>query len=294
MKKILVPLDGSTVAEEILVYVEMLALQSGAHVILMRVVPFLWPSEHVHLKEMGHKMDKEASDYLFTVETRLVEKGIEASVSVDEGNVPEVICDTAREKWVDLIAISTHGHGGVKRWALGSVTSKVIQASSIPLLVHRSTGERVEEVQCKNVLIPIDGSDFAESIFPQARYVAELFNAKVWFISVVNLPGGFSVLEEEDHNIEEKVAESIKHYYSMLENRIQEQEMTIDYEVVIRKGDTSDAICDFANENNIDLIAMSTHGRGGISRWALGSVTDKVLHSSPKPILLVRAQEKKE
>jgi len=174
------------------------------------------------------------------------------------------------------------------------VDDMIIQASSIPLLVHRSTGERVEEVQCKNVLIPIDGSDFAESIFPQARYVAELFNAKVWFISVVNLPGGFSVLEEEDHNIEEKVAESIKHYYSMLENRIQEQEMTIDYEVVIRKGDTSDAICDFANENNIDLIAMSTHGRGGISRWALGSVTDKVLHSSPKPILLVRAQEKKE
>ena len=158
MKKILVPLDGSTVAEEILIHVEMLARQSGAHVILMRVVPFLWPSEHVHLKEMGHKMDKEASDYLFTIETHLVEKGIEASVSVHEGNVPEVICDTATESGVDLIAISTHGHGGVKRWALGSVTSKVIQASSVPLLVHRSTGEQVEEVQCKNVLIPIDGS----------------------------------------------------------------------------------------------------------------------------------------
>ena len=294
MKKILVPLDGSTVAEEILVHVEILARQSGAHVILMRVVPFLWPSEHVHLKEMGHKMDKEASDYLFTIETHLVEKGINASVSVDEGNVPEVICDTAAESGVDLIAISTHGHGGVKRWALGSVTSKVIQASSIPLLVHRSTGEPVGEVQCNNMLIPIDGSDFAESIFPHARYVAELFKAKVWFLSVVNLPGEFSVLEKEDHNIEDKVSESIEHYYSTLENRIQEQQTTIDYEVIIRKGDAADVISDFANENNIDLIAMSTHGRGGISRWALGSVTDKVLHSSQKPILLVRAQERKE
>ena len=140
MKKILVPLDGSTVAEEILIYVELLARQSGAHVVLMRVVPFLWPSAHVHLKEMGHKMDKEASDYLFAVETHFVEKGIEARVLVDEGNVPEMICDTAKESGVDLIAISTHGHGGVKRWALGSVTSKVMQASSVPLLVHRSTG----------------------------------------------------------------------------------------------------------------------------------------------------------
>lgn len=294
MKKILVPLDGSKVAEEILTYVELLAKQSGAHVRLMRVVPFLWPSEHVHLKEMGHKMDKEASDYLFAIETHLVEKGIEASVSVDEGNVPEVICDTAQESGVDLIAISTHGHGGIKGWALGSVTAKVIQASSIPLLVHRSTGEQMEEVQCKNMLIPIDGSHFAESIFPQARRVAELFNAKVWFLSVVTLPGGFLSLEEEVHDIEDKVAESIKHYYSSLENRIQEQQTGIDYEVVIRKGETASTICDFANENSIDLIAMSTHGRSGISRWALGSVTDKVLHCSPKPILLVRAQEAKD
>jgi nucleotide-binding universal stress UspA family protein len=294
MKKILVPLDGSKVAEEILIYVELLARQSGAHVILMRVVPFLWPSEHVHLKEMGHKMDKEASDYLFTIETHLVEKGIEASVLVDEGNVPEMICDTAKERGVDLIAISTHGHGGIKRWALGSVTAKVIQASSIPLLVHRSTGEQMEEVQCKNMLIPIDGSDFAESIFPQARRVAELFNAKVWFLSVVTLPGGFSFLDEEVSDLEDKVAESIKHYYSTLESRIQEQQTTIDYEVVIRKGETAETICDFANENNIDLIAISTHGRSGISRWALGSVTDKLLQSSQKPILLVRAQEDKD
>ena len=292
MKKILVPLDGSAVAEEIIIHVEMLARQSGAAVILMRVVPFLWPDDHVHVREMGDKMDKEASDYLFTIETHLVEKGIEASVLVHEGNVPEVICDTARESEVDLIAISTHGHGGVQRWALGSVTSKVIQASSVPLLVHRSTGEQVEEVHCKNVLIPIDGSQFSESIFPQARYIVELFNAKVWFISAITIPGGFSVLEKEVPAIEDKVTESIEHYYSTLESRFKE-EKTINYEVVIRKGDPAQVICDFVEKNHIDLIAMSTHGRGGIRRWALGSVTDKVLHHSPKPILLVRAQDGK-
>ena len=213
MKKILVPLDGSAIAEEIIIHVEMLARQSGAAVILMRVVPFLWPDDHVHVREMGDKMDKEASDYLFTIETHLVEKGIEASVLVHEGNVPEVICDTARESEVDLIAISTHGHGGLQRWALGSVTSKVIQASSVPLLVHRSTGEQVEEVHCKNVLIPIDGS---------------------------------------------QVTESIKHYYSTLESRFKE-EKTINYEVVIRKGDPAEVICDFVDKNDIDLIAMLPH-----------------------------------
>jgi nucleotide-binding universal stress UspA family protein len=201
-----------------------------------------------------------------------------------------VICDTARDQGVDLIAISTHGHGGVKRWVLGSVTSKVMQVSPVPLLVHRSIGEEVKDAHCKHVLIPIDGSPFAESIFPQARFIVELFNAKVWFLSVITLPGGFSVLKKEVHTIEEQVAKNIKHYYSSLESRLQE-EQTTNYEVVIKKGDPAEAICAFADEKEIDLIAMSTHGRSGLSRWALGSVTDKVLHCSSKPILLVRAQE---
>lgn len=289
MKKILVPLDGSPVAEEILVHVETLARASGAHVILLRVVPFLWPSEHVHVREMGDKMDKEASDYLFTIETHLVEKGIEASIAVCEGNVPEVIRDAAREKGVDLIALSTHGHGGVKRWALGSVTSKVMQVSPVPLLVHRSTGTKEIEAHCRQVLIPIDGSELAESIFPQARSIAALFNAKVWFLSVITLPGGFTVLEQDQAALEDRVALSIKHYFSSLETRLQEEEAG-DYEVVIKKGDPAETICSFAEENRIDLIAMSTHGRSGLSRWALGSVTDKVLHCSSKPVLLVRVR----
>jgi nucleotide-binding universal stress UspA family protein len=98
------------------------------------------------------------------------------------------------------------------------------------------------------------------------------------------------VLKKEVHTIEDQVAKNIKHYYSSLESRLQE-EQTTNYEVVIKKGDPAAAICAFADENEIDLIAMSTHGRSGLSRWALGSVTDKVLHCSSKPILLVRAQE---
>lgn len=291
MKKILVPLDGSAVAEEILRYVEMLARRSGAAVILLRVVSFLWPSEHAHLREMGDNMDKEASEYLFTVETHLAEKGIEASiVVVHEGDVPEVICDTARQNAVDLIAISTHGHGGIKRWALGSVTTKVMQSSPLPLFVHRSSGEKAAEVDCKNMLIPIDGSPFAENVFPRAQGIVALFNAKVWFLSVVNVPGGFSALQQEMQSMEDQVARSIRNYCTSLESRLQKAQKT-NYEFAIRKGDPAETICAFTAENKIDLIAMSTHGRSGISRWALGSVADKVLRSSPKPILLVRAEK---
>jgi len=76
---------------------------------------------------------------------------------------------------------------------------------------------------------------------------------------------------------------------STIEKRVKETQVA--YELVIKKGNPAETICDFAKENEIDLIAMSTHGRGGIARWALGSVADKVVQSSSKPVLLIRAMK---
>ena len=294
MKKILVPLDGSELSEKVLAHIEILARKANTKIILLRVVPFLWPSEFMHVREMGDKMDKEASDYLFSIENKLGEKGIKGEICVHEGNVPEVICDVAREKGVDLIAMSTHGRGVLKRWALGSVADKVIQISHTPVLLYRSTREKMTGSHYKNVLIPLDGSLFSENIFPQARYFVELFKAKVWFLYVINthLLESFTVIKDSISEKEEKFVENIRNYFSTLEKRVKETGAS--YELVIKKGNPAETICGFVEENEIDLIAISTHGRGGISRWALGSVADKVVQSSLKSVLLIRAVEEGE
>lgn len=291
MRRILVPLDGSELSEKVLTHIEILAKRSNAEVMLLRVVPFLWPSEFLHVREIGDKLDKEASDYLFPIDARLGEKGIKGECCVHEGSVPEVICDLAREKGVDLIAMSTHGRGGIKRWALGSVADKVIQTSPVPVLLYRITGEEVTPSHYKNILIPVDGSHFSENIFPQERYLVELFEAKVWFLYVINthLVESFMVLKDSIVKEEEKFVENIQNYFTTLEKRLEETQ--VKYELVIKKGDPAEVICDFAEEEGIDLIAMSTHGRSGIARWALGSVTDKVVQISSKPVLLIRAVE---
>ncbi len=288
MERILVPLDGSQLSEKILTHIETLAQRTNAKIIMLQVVPFFWPSEFKHVREMGDKMDKEAADYLFVRNARLGEKGIKGEVCVCKGHVPEAICDFGREKMVDLIAMSTHGRGGIKRWALGSVANKVIQTSSVPLLLYNIAGEKVTPSHYQNVLIPVDGSLFSENVFPQAKKVVELFHAKVWFLYVINthLMESFTVLGD---NISEKeLTENIQNYFSTLKTRLKETKAT-NYEVVIKKGDPAETICNFAEENEIDLIAMSTHGRGGITRWSLGSVTDKVVRGSTKPVLLIRA-----
>jgi len=291
VKRILVPLDGSKLSEKVLPQVELLAKRSNAEVILLRVVPFSWPSEFLHVREMGDKLDKEASDYLFAINAKLIEKGIRGECCVHEGSVPEIVCDFAKGNEIDLIAMSTHGRRGVKRWALGSVADKVIQTSSVPVLLNRITGKKVTSSHYKNILIPVDGSHFSENVFPQARYLVELFKAKVWFLHVIDthLVESFTALKDNIIEEDGKSIENIQNYFSTIEKRVKETQVA--YELVIKKGNPAETICDFAKENEIDLIAMSTHGRGGIARWALGSVADKVVQSSSKPVLLIRAMK---
>lgn len=291
MKKILVPLDGSELSEKVLDHIEVLAQKANTEITLLRVVPFSWPSEFIHVREMGDEMDKEASDYLFSIESKLGEKGVNADVCVKEGHVPEVICSVAQEKGVNLIAMSTHGRGMVRRWALGSVADRVVQISDIPVLLYRSTGETIPDSHYKNVLIPLDGSRLSEHILPHARRLVELFGTKVWFLHVINtdLVDSFNVLKEGMHEKEGEIIETIRNYFSTLEKRIKETGTS--YELVIKKGNPAETICDFANENDMDLIAMSTHGHGGISRCLLGSVADKVVQSSSRPVLLIKGEE---
>ena len=291
MKRILIPLDGSKFSEAALTHIEMLVKQSDAEIILLRVVPFLWPSGFVQAREMGDKLDKEASNYLCSINSKLTVKGMEGEVFVREGNIADVICDFAKENRIDLIAMTTHGRGGVRRWALGSVAEKIVRSSPVPILLYRIKGDRIEDSNYTKILIPIDGSKFSENIFPQTNKFVEIFNSKILFLHVMDtrLTENFAVAKDIFVHEEKTARQDIKSYFTSLENKVKESKIT--YELLIEKGDPAEVICDLAEKNEVDLIAMSTHGRSGISRWTVGSVADRVLRVSSKPLLLTRAKE---
>jgi nucleotide-binding universal stress UspA family protein len=291
MRRLLIPLDGSKFSETVLTHIEILVKHYNAEIVLLRVVPFLWPSGFIHVREMGDKLDKEASNYLFAINAKLRGKGIEGDFFVREGNVAEAICDFAKDNGIDLIAMTSHGRGGVRRWALGSVADKVVQSSPVPILLYRIRGDRIEDCNYKKILIPIDGSKFSENIFPQASKFVETFNSKISFLHVMDtrLTENFAAAKDIFIYEEETAKQGIRDYFISLENRAKESKVT--HELLIEKGDPAEVICDFAEKNEVDLIAMSTHGRSSISRWALGSVADRVLRGSSKPILLIRAKE---
>jgi len=137
-KKILVPLDGSKRAEKILPQVKELVKFSGAEVHLLKVV-MSYEIDPKKDKEELEKLAGEAQEYLDQVAARLKKKGIQASAIVAYGKDAVQICDYASGKKCNLIAMSTHGRSGLSRWALGSVADKVLQCSSVPVMLFRAT-----------------------------------------------------------------------------------------------------------------------------------------------------------
>jgi len=137
-KKILVPLDGSKRAEKILPQVKELVKFSGAEVHLLKVV-MSYEIDPKKDKEELEKLAGEAQEYLDQVTARLKKKGIQASATVAYGKDAVQICDYASGKKCNLIAMSTHGRSGLSRWALGSVADKVLQCSSVPVMLFRAT-----------------------------------------------------------------------------------------------------------------------------------------------------------
>lgn len=137
-KKILVPLDGSKLAEKILPQVEELVKLSGAEVHLLKVV-MSYEVDPKKDKEELEKLSGEAQKYLDQVAARLKKNAIQALAIVGYGKDAVKICDYASEKKCNLIAMSTHGRSGLSRWALGSVADKVLQCSDVPVMLFRAT-----------------------------------------------------------------------------------------------------------------------------------------------------------
>jgi nucleotide-binding universal stress UspA family protein len=135
-KKILVPLDGSKVAEKILPRVERLVRGSQGEVHLLRVVVSYQVDPREEKKERARLM-QEAWDYLEKIVSRLRKKRVRAFAVVVYGKDAVQICDFARKNRFDLVAMATHGRSGISRWALGSVADKVLRCSAVPVMLIR-------------------------------------------------------------------------------------------------------------------------------------------------------------
>jgi nucleotide-binding universal stress UspA family protein len=296
-KKILVPLDGSLLAEVALGPATALARRTDAEVILLRVPALerilitvrgstgvLWPDQ-----ALEHSR-QEAQLYLDARARALRDDGVNVQSEVLEGDIASVIIDRAEALGADLIALSTHGYSGVTRWMLGSVTAKVLRSTALPVLVVRA-GRPLHRV-----LVPLDGSPLAERALGPALELARHLSHTVTLLRVIDdaVPvsrGDLRRLERVERGLGQTadgfdLYDETRASLERLAHRWRRPELPVEVEVDV--GDAAECIITHAVSKGIDLVAMATHGRTGLARWVYGSVTDKVMRAAPCSMLVVR------
>jgi nucleotide-binding universal stress UspA family protein len=313
MKTLLVPLDGSAIAERILPYVRTLAPSLGARVCLLQVISdpdgdgLLADSiaatygvgdplatQHARWQHSLDLLRQNAERYLESQAASLQGAGLDVAVDVRCGPAADVIVEAAGGEHVAMIAMATHGYGGLKRWALGSVTDKVVHATSTPVFIARGVAP-AQVPAFKRILVPLDGSTLARQALPLATELARSAHAELLLLQaippMIEAYPGFPPRGRPIPQLAEVLAalrDGAMSELGALADELRTPEMAVRAQVV--NGHAAEVLVDEAEQGGVDLIVMATHGYSGLRRWALGSVADKVLHATTTPLILVHAR----
>ena len=297
---IMVPTDGSGFDREAIRVALRIAERTDAKVRLVRVLATgsffgMAAADGTALAaEVVHSEHEKALSELYALaaECRTVSN---QSVTVDllGGPVPDALEGYARRHDVDLIVISTHGRSGISRLSLGSVTDSLIRHTTIPVLVVKPPtsylNPQVSEA-FKRIVVPLDGSTLAEQILPRVLALAKLEEATITLLNVL-VPQSYSRKEIVDPALPwwEKDISLAQEYLFRIAGRLRRNGLAVTTDIVIGENVAS-AIGDFASREKADLIAIATHGRGGLARLIRGSVADAVMHSARASMLVFKPE----
>jgi nucleotide-binding universal stress UspA family protein len=295
--RILVPLDGSKTAEAVLPYARVLVSDLKVPVELLTVIDVAELSKHVpaerltNFDEVIKGQGLNAKGYLGEVAKTF--QGENVRCTVEQGAAAGNIINKAGTDKSTLIAMATHGRSGLSRWLLGSIAEKVLRAANNPLLLIRANKEASTDGRATlaSVTVPLDGSKLAESILPQVVELANAIKLRVRLMRTYSVADTISRYEAYSSGFEALSAKSKSQVSSYLDEKVEQlkNEGLIDVVSLASEGKPAEMIIEAMRGAQNGLIAMCTHGRSGVNRWLLGSVTEKVVRHSGNPVLVVRA-----
>jgi len=298
--KILIPLDGSKTAEKVLPYARYLAGKFKVPVELLAVIDIAEMATHVSAEKVRH-LDtliedgvRAGTSYLRGIATTFPDGNVTCTVAKDSAE--EAIVSKAKADGATLIAMATHGRSGMNRFLLGSVAEKVLRGSANPLLLVRAKEESkaTGEAPFKSIVVPLDGSELAESVIPMVAGVAKKLDLEVVLFRAYHIP--YNAYSGEDGayavNYDELIAGVRDEAKEYLDKKVAEVKKlgVAKVSALSKEGFAGDEIIALARKTPDGLIAMCSHGRSGIGRWVLGSVTENVVRHSDDPVLVVRAK----
>lgn len=310
LKRLMVPLDGSERAERALQLATHLAQRSGGELLLVRIVgippirlaPYGEPAQ-IALALIAQARE-DADKYLKEVAQRPPLREITVRTLTIEGNVTADLLSTARDEQCDLIVMSTHGYSGFNRWRLGRVAAQVARHSPVPVLIVPARDGRPAQLEDGDarILVTLDGSalaeaaiepalDVARSLAPLDRITIHLLEVVEFFAVMMADTTREGALSSPAIGVEDQALHDARAYLEGVSQRIwREHPGVIVTTEAVLAADIAATITDVAEANrSFDMIAMATHGRGGLQRWAVGSITERVLHTTHLPLIIARS-----
>jgi nucleotide-binding universal stress UspA family protein len=298
-KMIMVPTDGSGLDSEAIRVALLVTRRSRAKVRLVRVLPagafFGMESSPeaaaVSVKMLEHERDRILGElHSLAAECRST-CDAQIDVALEDGPIPDALQWYATRNKVDLIVMGSHGRGGVARLSLGSVTDLLIRRTTIPVLVVKppmSYLKRDPRELLRSIVVPLDGSSLAEQILPEAVTLARLGDAQIRLLHVIApRTSAQKAMRGQEPRWWNRDVAAARAYLARVAAKLRADGFITIADVVV--GDnTAESIVDYAGREKASLIAIATHGRGGISRALRGSVADVVTRTSGTSMLVLR------
>ncbi len=283
-ERILFPTDGSEGAAAVFDHVLALAETHGATVHVLTVADTTRDSVTRVGGEVVDALEREGEDVVAEFAERADERHVPVVTDVVQGRPYETIVDYADGQGMDLVVMPTHGRTGLGRFLLGSVTERVVRQSDVPVLTVRPDDD--VRYPYRTVLVPTDGSDCAAAALDVAVDVATTEGAVLHALSVVDIASlGADVRTElQTAFLEEHAEDAVERATDVAEAASVESVSG----AVVFGSSIHGEIGSYVDEADVDLVVVGTHGRSGVDRYLLGSVAEKLVRTSPVPVLTVR------
>ncbi|EMA46317.1 universal stress protein [Halococcus saccharolyticus] len=283
---ILLPTDGSNGATVAVDHVLDIAAAHDATVHILNVADTTRDSVIQIQGDVVDVLEQEGEQIVRDAADRARQRGVTTVTEVLQGEPYSTILDYAELRDVDVIAMPTHGRQGLERLLIGSTTERVVRRADIPVLTIRPDSDITVTHPYRNVLVPTDGSDCAREALETGVDVATEETAALHLLSVVDVTSlGVDVrIQMQVKFLEENATEIVE----------DATEFATDASVdpvsgsVVLGTSIHGEILSYIDEHDVDLIVVGTHGRTGFDRYMLGSVTEKLVRTSPIPVLTVR------
>jgi len=298
---ILVPLDGSQLAECVLPHSVAIASPFDAEIILLRMLDKSQAGTSAQLFDMlNWQINKtKATLYLEKTRSRLEEVRIRARAAVLEGLVAEGITEYAQSQGMKLIILSSHGHTGLSKWGISSTAQKIILSASTSVLIVRAYQHDIRAAVLseipvyQRILVPLDGSQRAENVLPVVTQLAHFHNSQIHLVHAVQTPEMARQMPpvREDIDLSNRVVarnqEEASHYLEQMKVRSTLEGIAVETHL-LTSDNAAVALHQLAEQEHIDMVALSAHGYTGNQQWPYGGMVNNFILYGKVPLLIVQ------